>query len=177
MANLFDLPTTRNTKEADKYVVNKSTNKKSASTVIKGGGLIGRIADIKARVESKLGKYKDDYLYFIANDENLFKEYIYNVKETGICAIDTETTGLNPMRDKIVGFSLYSKGQKGLYVPLHHKSYITGVETEGQLNEKLVAEQLKLLVDKGVKFEYFNSASNKPIFFFHSKFKIFDSFI
>ena len=80
MANLFDLPTTRNTKEADKYVVNKSTNKKSASTVIKGGGLIGRIADIKARVESKLGKYKDDYLYFMADDEKLLKEYIYNVK-------------------------------------------------------------------------------------------------
>ena len=32
--------------------------------------------------------------------------------ENGICAIDTETMGLNPMLDDIVGFSLYTPGEK-----------------------------------------------------------------
>lgn len=157
MAFLFDLPETRNNKEADKRVVNKTTNKRSASTVIKGGGMFEKIATMKALVENKLGKYKDDYIYFMAEDEQKFKDYIYAIKEAGNCSIDTETTGLDPLRDTIVGLSLYTKGQKGLYIPLHHKSYISGVEVEGQLDPKLVSEQLKLLVDNSTKFKYYNA--------------------
>lgn len=157
MAGLFDLPTTRSTRENDKSVVSKTANKKASITVIKGGGLLGTIAAINAQVEDKLGKYKDEYMYFMADDEEKFKEYIYNIKEKGDCSIDTETTGLNPITDNIVGFSLYSKGQKGLYVPLNHKSYITNEKVEGQLDEKLVAEQLKILVDNKVKFKYYNA--------------------
>ena len=157
MAGLFDLPSSRTNKEADKYVVNKSTNKKSASVVVKGGGLIEQIASMKALVESKLGKYKDDYIYFMAEDEEKFKEYIYNIRQTGRCSIDTETTGLDPISDKIVGLSLFSKGQKGLYVPINHKSYITGVEVEGQLDPKLIKEQLDLLVKDNIKFGMYNA--------------------
>ena len=157
MALLFDLPETRDNREADKRVVNKTTNKRSASTVVKGGGMFEKIATMKSLVETKLGKYKDDYIYFMAENENEFKEYIRAIKESGNCSIDTETTGLDPLLDKIVGLSLYTKGQKGLYIPLHHKSYITGVEVEGQLDPKLVAEQLQLLVDNDVKFKYYNA--------------------
>lgn len=157
MAGLFDLPSSRTTKEADKYVVNKSTNKKSASVVVKGGGLIEQIASINALVESKLGKYKDEYIYFMAEDEEKFKDYIYNIRYTGRYSIDTETTGLNPISDNIVGLSLYSKGQKGLYIPINHRSYITGVEVEGQLSPKLIKEQLELLVKDNIKAGMYNA--------------------
>jgi DNA polymerase-1 len=157
MAGLFDMPTSRTNKEADKKAVNKSTSRKSASITVKGGGLLERIAGINSLVESKLGKYRDDYVYFMAEDEALFKEYIYNTIQTGYCALDTETTGLNPIEDKIVGMSLFSKGQKGLYIPIHHKSYVTGIEVEGQLEPKLIKEQLQRLVDANVKFKMYNS--------------------
>lgn len=155
---LFDLPQSRSSKALDKNVINKTQSKKSSPITVKGGGLLGQISTINALVESKLGKYKDDYTYFMANDEQTFRDYIYAIKESGNCSIDTETTGLNPITDKIVGLSLYTKGQKGLYIPLNHKSYITGVDVEGQLDKKLVAEQLQLLVDAKVKFKYYNSA-------------------
>lgn len=157
MAGLFDLPASRNNKGADKIVVNKSTNKKSASVVVRGGGLIEKISSMKALVESKLGKYRDDYTYFMAKDEELFKDYIYNTIQTGYVALDTETTGLDPILDKIVGMSLYSKGQKGLYLPIHHKSYVTGMEVEGQLDPRIIREQLQRLVDAGVRFKYYNA--------------------
>jgi DNA polymerase I-like protein with 3'-5' exonuclease and polymerase domains len=157
MAGLFDLPTSRNNKGADKIVVNSITNKKSASIVVKGGGLLEKISSINALVENKLGKYRDDYTYFMAKDEELFKDYIYNTIQTGYVAMDTETTGLNPISDKIVGMSLYSKGQKGLYIPIHHKSYVTGIEVEGQLDPKLIKEQLQRLVDAGVRFKEYNA--------------------
>ena len=157
MAGLFDLPASRNNKGADKIVVNKSTNKKSASVVVRGGGLIEKISSMKALVESKLGKYRDDYTYFMAKDEELFKDYIYNTIQTGYVALDTETTGLDPILDKIVGMSLYSKGQKGLYLPIHHKSYVTGMEVEGQLDPRIIREQLQRLIDAGVRFKYYNA--------------------
>lgn len=157
MAGLFDLPTSRNNKGADKIVVNSITNKKSASIIVKGGGLLGKISSINALVENKLGKYRDDYTYFMAKDEELFKEYIYNTIQIGYVAMDTETTGLDPISDKIVGMSLYSKGQKGLYIPIHHKSYVTGIEVEGQLDPKLIKEQLQRLVDAGVRFKEYDA--------------------
>ena len=104
MAGLFDLPTSRTNKGADINVVNKSTNRKSAQVVSRGGGLLEKIATINSLVESKLGKYKDNYTYFMAKDEELLKDYIYNTIQTGYVAMDTETTGLDPMQDDIVGF-------------------------------------------------------------------------
>ncbi len=157
MASLFDLPTSRTNKGADINVVNKSTNRKSAQVVSRGGGLLEKIATINSLVESKLGKYKDNYTYFMAKDEELLKDYIYNTIQTGYVAMDTETTGLDPISDKIVGMSLYSKGQKGLYIPIHHKSYVTGVEVEGQLDPKFIREQLQILVDAGVRFKEYNA--------------------
>ena len=164
MASLFDMPNQRSNKLADKQLVKKSTNRKSANIVVKGtGGLIEKISTINALVNSKLGKYKDEYIYFMADDEEKFKEYIYNIKYTGDCSLDTETTGLDVISDKLVGLSLYSKGQKGLYVPINHKSYITGMEVEGQLDSKLIAEQLKILIDNKVKFKGYNCKFDKRV--------------
>lgn len=155
MADLFNLPASRTNKGVDKSVVNKSTNKKSAPIIVKGGGLIEKISSINALVESKLGKYKDDYEYIM--DENKFKEYIYDCKYSGIVAMDTETTGLDPISDKIVGTSLYTPGKKGVYVPIHHISYITGMEVEGQLDPRIIKEGFETLVKSDVKFVEYNA--------------------
>lgn len=154
---LFDLPISRSDKSTDKNIVTKTKSKKQSSIVVKGNSLLSKISAINALVESKLGKYKNEYAYYMADDETKFKDYVYNIIQHGDCSIDTETTGLNPISDKIVGISLYSKGQKGLYIPINHKSYITGVEVEGQLDKRIISEQLKLLVNNNVKFKYYNA--------------------
>lgn len=161
--SLFDMPTSRSSKGADSSVVAKSKSRKTAPLTMRGNSLLDKVALINAEVEKKLGKYRDDYCYFMADDEKAFKDYIYNIKESGRCAFDTETTGLDPLNDHIVGFSLYSKGQKGLYVPLRHRSYITMTEVDGQLPIKLVAEQFKLLIDSGVKFDMYNANFDRRI--------------
>lgn len=156
MAFLFDLPETRNSKEADKRVVNKTTNKRSASTVVKGGGLFEKIATINALVESKLGSYKDEYDVAWA-DTCTYYDTIQACIKNGICAIDTETTGLDPIEDEIVGMSIYTPGTKALYIPIHHISYITGIEVDNQISEKSIAEGLKLLVENSVKIIMHNA--------------------
>lgn len=143
MAGLFDLPTSRNSKEADKKAVNKSTSKKSASTILKGGGIIERISLLKMTVEQKLGKYKDNY--DCIRDERVLQTYIELCVENDIVAIDTETTGLDPITDTIVGFSLYTPGQKAVYVPLNHISYVTGIKADNQVSMEFASGCFKLL--------------------------------
>lgn len=155
MADLFNLPASRTNKGVDKSVVNKSTNKKSAPIIVKGGGLIEKVSSINALVESKLGKYKDDYI--VITDIQDLISYIDAVAKTGIIAIDTETTGLDPISDKIVGMSIYTPGKKAAYIPIHHISYITGMEVEGQLCEKEIAIELIRMQDYNVKVIMYNA--------------------
>lgn len=155
MADLFNLPASRTNKGVDKSVVNKSTNKKSAPIIVKGGGLIEKISSINALVESKLGKYKDDYI--VITDIQDLISYIDAAAKTGIIAIDTETTGLDPLSDKIVGMSIYTPGKKAAYIPIHHISYITGMEVEGQLCEKEIAIELIRMQDYNVKVIMYNA--------------------
>ena len=155
MAGLFDLPTTRTNKEADKVVVNKTTNKRSASVVVKGGGLLEVIAKVNALVESKLGKYKNDYKYIMDYDEYL--NYIQDCVKNGIVSIDTETTGLDPISDDIVGISLYTLGNKGVYIPINHISYVTGIKVEGQLTKEQVYDGLLQFVNNKTKIVMYNA--------------------
>lgn len=153
MGDLFDMPTTRSTRGADRRVVNKATNKRSAPVVVKGGGLLERIASINALVESKLGKYKDDYEYVM--DANYLREYIDDCFRNNIVALDTETTGLDPISDNIVGISLYTPGRKAIYVPINHVSYITGVEVEGQISIDVIRDCMRTL--EGVRIIMYNA--------------------
>ena len=43
-------------------------------------------------------------------------------KIDNILAIDTETTGLNPITDKLVGISLATSADNGVYIPIRHKT-------------------------------------------------------
>lgn len=69
-------------------------------------GLSERITRIKNIVEEHLGEYKEKYQCI--KDEISLKVYIDECIQNGVVALDTETTGLNPMLDDIVGFSLYT---------------------------------------------------------------------
>ena len=91
MANsLFDLPSSRSNKGADKVIVTRATKRKSAPVVVRGGGMLEKISTINALVEKKLGKYKDEYEYIM--DETVFNDYVDSIIENKICALDTETT-------------------------------------------------------------------------------------
>ena len=54
----------------------------------------------------------------IIQDVAALKKFLSQVKN--IIAIDTETTGLNPISDKMVGISLATDATHGAYIPLRH---------------------------------------------------------
>ena len=142
---LFNVPK-RPGREQDKAIAGKSKSRTRATTTVKGSGLLGQINQIKATVETHLGKFKDDYV--VINEEHELHNYLVECVHNNVISIDTETTGLDPILDSIVGLCIYTPSQPAAYVPINHVSYVTGVRVENQLTEKQVGELLNTLVQK-----------------------------
>lgn len=155
---LFDIPDRPN-KAQDLSVAKKSsTVKKSPSTSKSGGGLLDRISRARSIVENNLGEWKNQFE--IIRDEQALKDFVKEAVEFGCVAIDTETTGLDPLQDELVGISLTS-ANRNVYVPVNHKSYIDRSKVENQLDESLV----------GVYLAQFNTF-NTFVVMFHASFDI-----
>lgn len=149
---LFDVPV-RAGREQDINTLKKSkTTVKGTSSKVT---ITSQIASIKAFVDKVLGKYRD--VYELINTEQQLESYINDCIKFGEVAIDTETTGLDPMLDKIVGFSLYTPNRQACYVPINHISYVTGIRVDNQLTENQITPILQKLVEYKTKIIMFNA--------------------
>ena len=61
----------------------------------------------------------------LVTDVDRIQEYLENTLKNGILAVDTETNGLDRITGEIAGVCLYTPGEKGIYIPLHHYSFMT----------------------------------------------------
>ncbi|MDD2287217.1 MAG: DNA polymerase, partial [Bacteroidales bacterium] len=157
MSGLFNLPP-RATRAGDSLLAKKASRaaKANAGISIKGGGgLLERISTISAMVNKNLGKYADRY--DIIREEDEFEKYIDDCIEQGVISIDTETNSLDPITCTLAGLCLYTTGNKAVYIPLHHVSYVTGIEIENQVSDEFAASQMQRLVDNNVKVIMFNA--------------------
>ena len=153
---LFKVPE-RAGRSADVSIAKRANSTKKSSTTAKGGsgGLIEKINTARALTEKNLGKYRDEYM--VIQDIMTLVKYFDAIISNGIMSTDTETTGLDPMLDSIVGISIYTPGQKPAYIPINHKSYVTGIKIENQLPAHLVKEQLDRMNEHNTKIIMFNA--------------------
>lgn len=150
---LFEVPV-RAGKAQDSKIAKKAKTTTKAATIVRGGNdLLGRINEIKAMVEKNLGEYADKYI--VINTEDALREYIGQALDCKYISIDTETTGLDPLLDKLVGICIYTRQLKGAYIPLNHISYITGVKADNQLPMEFVMEQMNRIAD--IDVDMFNA--------------------
>jgi len=145
---LFDLGV-RPDRNQDGKLVKKLKNKQSntAGTVQISGGssLLELVKTSIALAQKHLGKYQERYN--VIRTEQELQEYIDAIMNNGIYAIDTETTSLDPITTTIAGFSLYTPGQKAVYVPLNHVSYITLIKSKDQIDMDVASQQLERIKD------------------------------
>lgn len=128
---------------------------KNPTTVRSGGrGFLSQMERIKSYANNELAKYKDRY--DLVTDEDTLAKYIDACIESGAVAIDTETTGLDPMLDDIVGVSLYTPNQKGIYIPISHIDYITHEVIPNQMSKEALRRQLTRLFEHQVESIMFN---------------------
>lgn len=156
MASLFAVPE-RAGRTADSTLakkLNSQSNTKSPVTVKGGGGLVERINTMRAVVSTNLGKFENDYI--VIKDEKTLADYISKSIENGVISIDTETTGLDPLLDIVVGICVYTPDMKAAYIPVNHRSYITNERADGQIDAKYITEQFSRLAD--TKIIMFNAS-------------------
>lgn len=151
---LFEM--SRNDKNKDLEVAKKSNSTIKSVVSSTKGNLLASINNAKLIVDEKLGHLKNQYV--IIRTEQELNDYIDKCIENNVVAIDTETTGLDAISDKIVGLCLYTPYEKAAYVPINHISYITNERVEHQIEDKSVGQILNKLNSHSVKIIMFNAS-------------------
>lgn len=155
---LFDISRPANGRASDRKIAQKAnnTNLMRTTPTIKGGGsLIDKIASAGQFVKAKLGKYAEEYA--LIQDEKELEHYIAVAIQNGVIAIDTETTGLDPLLDSIAGVCIYTPGMKSSYIPINHVSYLTNSPIAGQLPLEVVRDKFKVWEDSHIETVMFNA--------------------
>lgn len=106
--------------------------------------------------ESVKEYFKDSEAILIESKEALH-EYVSDCIDSGYYGIDTETTGLDRIRDTIVGVSLYYPGGYECYIPSKHLIPIFEEPYKHQLSYEEIAEELQRLVDSDAKAIFANA--------------------
>ena len=152
---LFEIPNRKGRDAVSKLVTKSKTTTKSTISVKKGNDVMTSIARIKSQVESKLGKYKDNYICI--TEEEILHDYITECIGNNYISIDTETDGLDPLQNTLAGICPFTYGQKGAYIPLNHISYITREKVANQLSMDFVMSEFKRLLEKKPDIDMFNA--------------------
>lgn len=115
--------------------------------------------DLQKISEDVKNYFKDSEAICIQGDTAVedFNNYIDKCIEAGIIGIDTETTGLDRIKDHIVGFSLYYPGGHEAYIPLKHLIPIFDEPYKGQLTYAQAHDGLERLRKAKTKQIYFNA--------------------
>ncbi|MBB3764753.1 DNA polymerase I [Sphingomicrobium lutaoense] len=80
-------------------------------------------------------------------DEDALDGWIAEARAKGLVAVDTETTGLDPMRAELVGISLATAPGRACYIPFGHGGNDLLSERPPQLDRKIVLTRLKPLFE------------------------------
>lgn len=153
---LFEVPQ-RAGRSQDSAIVKKVNSKtKTTTTTVKGGGgIVGKIATINSMVEKNLGKYAEQSI--VIRDIETLHNYIDSAIKNGVISIDTETNGLDPLVDALVGLCIYTPNEKTAYVPINHISYITFERVQDQLSVEEVRAELQRVADTHIDVIMFNA--------------------
>ncbi|MGE0565079.1 MAG: DNA polymerase I [Pseudolabrys sp.] len=122
-----------------------------------GNGAASPAALATARADTVRALKFDRSKYEAVGTLERLKQWIARAKDTGLVAVDTETTSLDPMQAELAGFSLAVAPNEACYVPLGHKKdgggddlFAAGLEPN-QIPEAEALKTLKtLLEDPGV---------------------------
>ena len=156
MAGLLKSLPPRSTRKADAAAVSRASKTVAVTPTVKGGkSVYDRISTIVAVVNTKLGKYADEY-ELLRNEADVV-DYFNAIIEYGKGAIDTETTSLDPITTTLVGVCLYVPGRKPAYIPMNHVSYVTGVLSANQVSGEVVSSCLKRCEEAEVKWVFHNA--------------------
>ena len=94
--------------------------------------------------------------YYTVQDSETLKLMYQHIEESEVIAVDTETTGLNPRKNKIIGWSISGDEGIGFYIPTlvwdFEKGELELQTIEGTSTELISKNLLKALLGKKLVF-------------------------
>ena len=88
--------------------------------------------------------------YDTVTDLEVLAGWVAEAAAAGLCAIDTETDGLDPLRVNLIGFSLATRPGRACYVPLRHEGDLEHPAPPQPDQAAALAVLAPLLTDPGV---------------------------
>ena len=101
----------------------------------------------------------------LVTDPNRIEEYLHNTLKNGILAVDTETNGLDRIDGKIAGICLYTPGEKGIYIPVGHVSYMTNQPLKDNVARETMENFFKVCNENNVKYILHNAKFDMHILY------------
>jgi len=100
--------------------------------------------------------------YYTVQDSETLKLLFQHINESDTLAIDTETSGLNPRKDKIVGWSVSGDEGIGFYVPTLVWNFDKGLLELQKIDEKstetISRNLFKMIVEQNKKLVFHNAS-------------------
>lgn len=109
------------------------------------------------RISNDVLKYFKDSPAILISSKAELHDYVDECISAKYVAIDTETTGLDRIKDTIVGASLYYPGGTECYIPIKHMVPIFEVPYSEQLTYEEVQVEFQRLVDAQIFSEWANA--------------------
>lgn len=157
IGDMFCNVSARKTQEAQKKaleMLSKKSSKKQVAKVVPKS-ISGKV-QLAKEMSQEVFADKLDRLALLDN-ENKIREYIDCAITNGIIAVDTETNGLDRIDGKIAGVCLYTPGQKGVYIPVRHESFMTGIELKTNISPEFMNEQFERMNKSNIKYVLHNA--------------------
>lgn len=101
----------------------------------------------------------------LVTDVDRIQEYLENTLKNGILAVDTETNGLDRITGEIAGVCLYTPGEKGIYIPLHHYSYMTNQPLKINVAVEVMRDFFIKCNEQKVKYIFHNAKFDMHILY------------
>lgn len=157
IGDMFCNVSARKTQEAQKKALEMLSKKSSKKQVAK---VVPKSISGKVQLAKEMSKEvfadKLNRLELLDN-ENKIREYIDCAITNGIIAVDTETNGLDRIDGKIAGVCLYTPGQKGVYIPVRHESFMTGIELNTNISKEFMKDQFERMNKSNIKYVLHNA--------------------
>ena len=157
IGDMFCNVSARKTQEAQKKaleMLSKKSSKKQVAKVVPKS-ISGKV-QLAKEMSQEVFADKLDRLELLDN-ENKIREYIHCAITNGIIAVDTETNGLDRIDGKIAGVCLYTPGQKGVYIPVRHESFMTGIELNTNISKEFMKDQFERMNKSNIKYVLHNA--------------------
>ena len=146
---------------------NKANDKKALEILSKKKNKQAPVAAVVPKtIKQKVEYAKDLSLQVFGNkldkielvtDPNRIEEYLQVTLKNGILAVDTETNGLDRIDGKIAGICLYTPGEKGIYIPVGHVSYMTNQPLKDNVPCEIMKNFFKVCNEHSVKYILHNA--------------------